>query len=551
MERKPIRNLDPILVDQIKAGEVIGAPSNVLKELLENALDAGATQIHVTIEGAGLDLIVIEDNGAGIPFAQMPLAFTRHATNKLSNLGDLTELQSFGFRGEALASIASISKITCLTFCPDLQEGGQLQIEGGKVIGHLQTAGRGEQGTTFRIENLFYNTPVRLKFLRSTSIEKKELWKVFCAYLLANPQCHFTWRFDDQDKLIFPSLPSFPNAKRHRRDKIFGKAEEDHRWVDLNFSYLEASLRGMISLTPVHRSKKQFLFINGRPIQDKLLTHTVKQAMRTLWQGDNGDFALFLELPLGSVDVNVHPEKSLVKFERPGLVHALLHGALATVRPATIQDPSGVPEVKPTAISFDGPVEKSLNGQNFSSAIIANSPQNAFQVQVLDRQTLLLMSSSPATSTQLLHLPTLIYSILQKICQESAGNDQSIVPLLVSEPFDFKYGQDHILNWAEKIGMEFDRLDPVTIALRSWPADLMGINSSSYCKIFLAALEKLKPKSEERFHKILAEVMTMDFIESEFLETLTSDLPERATYLHTLVPGELAKAFFSESFLAN
>ena len=549
MERKPIRNLDPILIDQIKAGEVIGAPSNVLKELLENALDAGATQIHVTIEGAGLDLMVIEDNGAGIPFAQMPLAFTRHATNKLDNLGDLTELHSFGFRGEALASIASISKITCLTFCPDLQEGGQLQIEGGKVIGHLQTAGRGESGTTFRIENLFYNTPVRLKFLRSASIEKKELWKVFCAYLLANPQCHFTWRFDDQDKIIFPHLLSFPNAKKHRRDKIFGKAEEDHRWVDLNFSYLEASLRGIISLTPVHRSKKQFLFINGRPIQDKLLTHTVKQAMRNIWQGDSGDFALFLELPLGSVDVNVHPEKSLVKFERPGLVHALLHGALATVRPAATQGPTDTADVESSALNFTRPSEKPLNSDQFSTPLMATSSKYSFQV--LDQQTLLLTFSGSTAPSQLLHLPTLILSLLQKLSRESGGHDQNIVPLLVSEPFDFKYGQDHILSWTEKIGMEFDRLDPVTIALRSWPSALMGIKSSSYCKTFLAAIEKSKPKTEERFYKILAETVSIDFIEFEFLETLTSELPEQAPYLHTLVPGELAKAFFSESFLAN
>lgn len=551
--RRPIQSLDPILVDQIKAGEVIGSPSNVLKELMENALDAGCSELSVVIAGDGMELISVEDNGQGIPFHELPLAFTRHATNKLSGLGDLTELTSFGFRGEALASIASVSKITCTTYCPDLNQGGYICIEGGKTLSYREQHSKGTGGTLMRVENLFYNTPVRLKFLKSQAQEKKDLWKVFTSYLLAYPLASFSWRFNEEEKLKFPaSANSIPD----RRNRVFSKrqsAKDENNWIDFDFEYEGSRLEGFVATQPGSRSnRRQYLICNYRPLNDKLLGHIVKQALAPLWkdhsgQGDLGDYYLHLHLPLAAVDVNVHPEKSQVKFERPGMVHALLHGALSHLKTKIS------PRVE--TIPFPGQTAQTDYRPNYSfspnktetetGAILEfnlpNTNTKSSWIE-LDHHTLMKKEGQ----TELLFLPNYVENILSQLAEEVANKEIATTPLVVSEAYDFSISGDWALPRLNQLGIEIDRLDNQTVALRNWPIALNFINYIAWTHRFLPIFQKKSPDTMAQVIHSMARSIDVSLINLSELKLSAEKVETRGRYLHTLAQGDLAKAFFSE-----
>ena len=202
-ESQNIHLLPEHIIDQIKAGEVVEKPANVLKELLENSIDAGATEVKVTIYNNGLDLINIEDNGTGISFADLPFAFCRHATSKITSFEDIYQLNTFGFRGEALASISSIARVSCHSIPKgDLENGGKIVVHGAETIEHSPYRAS-EYGTSIFVRDLFYNTPVRLKFVRSRISEKNALKRIINAFLLANPSIKFSVQFDEDDKEIY------------------------------------------------------------------------------------------------------------------------------------------------------------------------------------------------------------------------------------------------------------------------------------------------------------------------------------------------------------
>ncbi len=202
MESKPsIKILPEHLIDQIKAGEVIEGAASLIKELVENSVDANSTQIKIHVENNGLDLISIEDNGLGMSMEELPLAFCRHATSKITRFEDLYSLGTFGFRGEALASIASISRVT--TFSKPVEGlGGKLVYHGGKLISHLVMENL-EQGTSIFVRDLFYNTPVRFKFVKSKISEKNAILKIINSFIISNPSIYFSVKWDDKDKTIF------------------------------------------------------------------------------------------------------------------------------------------------------------------------------------------------------------------------------------------------------------------------------------------------------------------------------------------------------------
>ena len=212
-----IQILPEHVVNQIKAGEVIERPSNIIKELLENALDAGATQIDLHIVDEGLSLISIKDNGKGMNFDDLPLAFKRHATSKLTKFDQLYSLDSFGFRGEALASIASVSQISCQTM-NTLGRASSIELVAGEVSHHLDLENKASQGTDLFIKNLFFNTPVRLRFSQSKKSEKRQIEKTIRAFLLSHPQIQITVKWDDNDKLIFK-----PSSLLERAKQVFYK----------------------------------------------------------------------------------------------------------------------------------------------------------------------------------------------------------------------------------------------------------------------------------------------------------------------------------------
>ncbi len=320
-----INQLPASVINQIAAGEVVERPASVVKELMENAIDAGATRIDVAVERGGKDLIRIADDGAGIGPDDLPLAFSPHDTSKLSTADDVYRIVTLGFRGEALAAIAEVSKVRCQSRRADAGEGAEITIEGG-TAGSIQPSGS-PVGTVIEVRNLFFNTPVRRGFLKSDSTEAGHVQDVFARIALAHPTVHLTFR--SGGKLVH-DLPPVTGV-RDRIAVFFGRELADALlWVE---SRVEAThIWGYVAHPSQSRSsnKGQYLFIGGRYVRDRSLGHALTEAYRGLLMVGRSPVAfLHLELPPEEVDVNVHPTKMEVRFRDSQRVYSQL---LSTVR---------------------------------------------------------------------------------------------------------------------------------------------------------------------------------------------------------------------------
>ena len=309
----PIQILSSEVASQIAAGEVVERPASVVKELLENALDAGATRIQINIEGAGQKLVEISDDGSGIPEPELRLAVERHATSKLHDAQDLFNITSLGFRGEALASIASVSRLTITSRVEQAQAGARLRVEGG-AAGVVEPIGA-PPGTLVRVENLFYNVPARLKFLKSDQTERRQIDQLVTRYALAYPHTRFHLSQDGR-----PSLQTSGNGERREVLAALYGVEIARAMLDVISDEGGLKTAGYISPTSLTRSNRREItfFVNGRPVQDSALSAALLQAYHTLLMVGRYPLAvLFLELTPDAVDVNVHPAKAEVRFREP------------------------------------------------------------------------------------------------------------------------------------------------------------------------------------------------------------------------------------------
>ncbi len=320
-----IRELPASVVNQIAAGEVVERPASVVKELLENAIDAGATRVELSVERGGKDLVRVADDGKGIDRDDLPLAFRPHATSKLVTADDLHRIRTLGFRGEALAAIAEISKVRCQTRTADSDVGAEVAIDGG-VMGPIRDAA-GPVGTVIEVRNLFFNTPVRRTFLKSDSTEAGHVVDMFTRIALAHPTVHLTMRSGGR---VLYDLPSTTGIKE-RVGTFFGAELADALlWVESRIETIH--LWGYVAHPSQSRStnKGQYLFLGGRYVRDRSLGHALSEAYRGLLMvGRQPVGFLFLDLPPEEVDVNVHPTKVEVRF-RDG--HRIYSQLLATVR---------------------------------------------------------------------------------------------------------------------------------------------------------------------------------------------------------------------------
>jgi DNA mismatch repair protein MutL len=305
-----IHILPPEVASQIAAGEVVERPASVVKELVENSLDAGATQISVTINDAGRGLIEVADNGWGISIDDLPLTVSRHATSKLSTADDLFKIATLGFRGEALASIGSVSHLTLISRSRDADQGGQLRVDGGRVSG-VETIGT-PSGTGVKVADLFYNVPARLKFLKKDVTERRHIEEFVARYALAYP--HVRFQLHQEDRL---TIQTSGNGDRREVLASLYSVELAQQMHEVLAEYDQLSITGFTSAITFTRSNRReiTLFINGRWIQDTALVTAVAQAYHTyLMVGRYPQTALFLTLPPELVDVNVHPTKAEVRF---------------------------------------------------------------------------------------------------------------------------------------------------------------------------------------------------------------------------------------------
>jgi DNA mismatch repair protein MutL len=320
-----IHQLPSSVITKIAAGEVIERPASVAKELLENSVDAGSSRIDVEVEQGGVECIRVADNGCGIAAADLPLAFASHATSKLADADDLFKIGTLGFRGEALASIGGVAQVTLQSRPRELDSGAEISCHGGTLSAVRDW--NGAPGTRIEVRHLFFNTPVRRKFLRTTSTEMGHLCETFTRLALAQPTLHLTLRHNGKDVYEVPA-----NAPLLDRLGLFFGAELRDKLYAVQAESGPVRLRGYLADPACERgnAKMQYLFINGRCIRDRSLGHAVQEAYRGLvMTGRYPVTFLFLELPPDLVDVNVHPTKVEVRF-RDG--HALYHLVLTALR---------------------------------------------------------------------------------------------------------------------------------------------------------------------------------------------------------------------------
>ena len=369
-----IHTLSPQLANQIAAGEVVERPSSVLKELSENSLDAGAKRIEVEVEQGGTKLIRVRDDGCGISESDLPLALSRHATSKILGLEDLEAVATLGFRGEALASIASVSRLA-LTSNSGEGSGWKAVSEGRDMEVELQPAAH-PQGTSVEVRDLFFNTPARRKFLRTENTEYKRIDD--CLKKLALSRMDVAFSLKHNQKVQFSLRPANSQAEQEKRvaDLCGPQFMEQALFVDNDRTGIR--LWGWIGLPTFSRSQAdlQYFFVNGRSIRDKVVSHAVRQAYQdVLYHGRHPAYVLFLEILPADVDVNVHPTKHEVRFRESGSIHSFvsttLKKALATDRPQDHLSTNGGLELQ----NKDQP--ESLIGQN--ALPLAGMPGSGYQ----------------------------------------------------------------------------------------------------------------------------------------------------------------------------
>lgn len=392
---KRIALLSQRLANQIAAGEVVERPASVVKELLENSLDAGAHRIDVEVEQGGSKLIRIRDDGNGIPKDDLTLALSRHATSKIADLDDLENIQSLGFRGEALASISSVSRLTLTSRDLDSHESGGWQVEAaGQDMAATLSPAPHPTGTTVEVRDLFFNTPARKKFLRTENTEFGRIDEVVRRLALSRFDVSLSLRHNQRTVHQLHSAQSV-QEKQRRIGLVCGPAFLEHAvYIEMEASGLK--LWGWVCLPTFSRSQPdlQYFYVNGRVIRDKLVSHAIKQAYRdVMYGGRHPAFVLYLELQPSLVDVNVHPTKHEVRFRDQRLVHDFLfrslHKALADVRPddqlATAQGGAPVAQDTPAAqqsslgLRIDQDTGEILPDREYGQPASGSAPGAGFQ----------------------------------------------------------------------------------------------------------------------------------------------------------------------------
>ena len=323
----PIKALPDHLINQIAAGEVVDRPASVVKELVENSLDAGSRSISVSLESGGKRLIRVVDDGHGILKSELAMALQRHATSKIESLDDLERVASLGFRGEALPSIASVSRLTLGSRPADEQHGWQVRVRGGDISEPEPLAI--DFGTRIEVTDLFHNVPARRKFLRTDQTEYKHVRQLLQRHALARFDVAF--ELSHNGSFTLREAPASDEAGRKRRLKSLCGSEFIDHVLAIDEQRGPFSLHGWVAEARYNRAQadQQYFFVNGRAVRDRLIAHAVRQAYQdVLYHGRHPAFVLYLELPPEGVDVNVHPQKAEVRFREARMVHDFLFSSL-------------------------------------------------------------------------------------------------------------------------------------------------------------------------------------------------------------------------------
>ncbi|KXU38725.1 DNA mismatch repair protein MutL [Ventosimonas gracilis] len=546
MSQDRIALLSPRLANQIAAGEVVERPASVLKELLENALDAGATRIEVEVEQAGIKRLLVRDNGAGIEADDLPLALQRHATSKIRDLADLERVQSMGFRGEALASISSVSRLTLTSRRRDAEYAFAVQTEGRDMRVQLQPAAH-PFGSSVEVCDLFFNTPARRKFLRTEKTEFDHLQEVLKRLALARFDVAFSLRHNGKSVLNLP--PATEPSEGARRVSMLCGSQFLEQVLPIALERSGLKLSGWIGLPTFSRSQAdlQYFYVNGRAVRDRLVAHAIRQAYRdVLYHGRHPVFVLFLELDAALVDVNVHPTKHEVRFRDSRLLHDFLfgglHQALAEVRPQSTPAVATETHAQTPLEQSAMPLAEAPAATWRSAGSGLQSKPGGFAVReapaALYREYFAALDETQATDSSA-EIPPLGYALAQlKSIYILAENQHGLIlvdmhaaherityerlkqamrheglrgqPLLVPQTLalsereaDCAQAQSH---WFDKLGFELQRLSAESITIRQIPALLAGADAEGLLRDVLADLLEYgsSDRIEAHCHAILS-----------------------------------------------
>jgi len=377
----PIRPLPDILINQIAAGEVVERPASVVKELVENALDAGARRVEIDLEQGGVRLIRIRDDGGGIPAAELPLALSRHATSKIASLDDLESVMTLGFRGEALPSIASVSRFTLTSRSAGAEHGASVTVEGGKLGECVPKAH--PPGTTVEVRELFYNVPARRKFLRAERTELTHIEEWLRSLALSRPDVELCVSHNGKPTRRYRG--GVTDDARVSSERLAETLGEEFARQSLYLEHAAAGLHlsGFIGLPTYSRASadQQYLYVNGRAVRDRSIAHAVKQAYSdVLYHGRQPAYVLFLSLDPARVDVNVHPAKHEVRFRDARLIHDMVYRTLNAALAETVA--GQVAPVQPAAQDGAGQGAHVENNAHWSRPM----PQTPLSLRVGDVQ---------------------------------------------------------------------------------------------------------------------------------------------------------------------
>lgn len=330
----PIRRLPPETVNRIAAGEVVERPASAIKELVDNAIDAGATRIEVEAHGGGLTRILVADDGCGLSADELPVAIERHATSKLApdadGLWDLLRIHTMGFRGEALPSIGSVARLSISSRAKGSKDAFAILVEGGSVGDVAPAAFAGDHGARIEVRDLFYATPARLKFMKSERAEALAITEEIKRQAMANESVGFSLDIDGRRVIRLPPEHPGPQGRLARLSAVLGRDFQDNA-IEIDQTRDGVRLTGFAGLPTYNRGNAahQYLFVNGRPVRDRLLQGALRAAYADFLARDrHPTAALYISLDTAEVDVNVHPAKAEVRFRDPALVRGLIVGAL-------------------------------------------------------------------------------------------------------------------------------------------------------------------------------------------------------------------------------
>ena len=514
-----IRPLPDLLINQIAAGEVVERPAAALKELLENSLDAGATRVDVDLAGGGVKRIRVVDDGAGIDREDLPLAVARHATSKIGSPADLEAIATLGFRGEALASIAAVSRLALTSRAAGRPHAWRIEVEGGTIAPIAPAALAA--GTSITIEELYFNTPARRKFLRTDATEWAHCDETFTRIALAHPQVGFT--LTHNGRLIHRLLPG---SRAARVEALLGEA------FVRGSAPVEAEAAGVAisgyAIRPAHATQSagsQMLFVNGRYVRDRMLAHAVREAYRDVLHHDRQpSYALWLAIDPRRVDVNVHPQKTEVRFREGGALHPFVRSAVERALAASASEapavsaadrlgiaaartpPPGAPrgeaaaglasqDALALATAEPSPFYARLFGERRPDAPalpetgdehplgFALAQLHGVYVLAQNRSGLVLVDMHAAHER-------IVYERLKAAYAGRLPTQPLLVPAtFAAEPVELAAVEEHA-DELDRLGFALSRLGPSTLAVRAIPAPLADADASTLARAVLHELRE-------------------------------------------------------------